>query len=216
MLAGQTASYNGYQYCLFPLDTLNCTQTSSPSSYSHCCGHPCDWIGQTAQYPYYAPCDCTRIWTYPSDGESIYTSDNPVWTPSGLKYVSFLFAHDNNIPAQTHFNQGELIGHTGTAGFVTGDHVHLDQSLIHNDVITNYGITCSGGNVCWALGSSTYPDLVFYLTGDEIIVDTKGMEFDTVPEPPAPTASALLLMMLYKKKKGDKAYGRIQRHTGTV
>lgn len=212
MYAGQRASYNGYQYCLFPLDYMNCTQVSSPSSFSHCCGHPCDWTGPYDDYPYYAPCDCTRIATLPSNGQSIYTSDNPVWTPTGLRYVTFLFAHDENIPAQTHFNQGDLIGHTGTAGQVTGDHVHLDQSLIHNDVITNYGVTCAFGNVCYALGQSTYPDLVFFLGGTETIVNLQGMTFDTVPSHPATNISPVMLLLM--KKLIDKrraAHARIRR-----
>lgn len=200
MRAGETASYNGYQYCLFPLDYLYCTQVSGPSSLSHCCGHPCDWIGSSANYPYYAPCDCHRTATLASNGQTIYTSDNPVWTPNGLTYVSFLFAHDNNIPSQTSFSQGQLIGHTGTAGGV-GDHVHLDQSLIHNDVITNYGIYCSYGNLCYALGASTYPADVFYLTGTETIVQTLGNNIPTVPQhptPPVPPTSRKPLSLIEK------------------
>ena len=213
MLPGQTASYNGYQYCLFPLDIINCTQVSGPSSLSHCCGHPADYVGSYNNYPYYAPCDCTRIWTYPSSGESIYTSDNPVWTPSGLTYVSFLFAHDDNIPAATHFNQGDLIGHTGTTGFALGDHVHLDQSLVQNDSLVNYGITCAGGNVCWALGHSAYPYDVFYITGDETIINTQGMTFEEVPDHPGPGpgGKAVLLVLLAKYKERNKKHGRIQR-----
>lgn len=191
MYAGQKASYNGYQYCLFPLDYMKCNQLSGPDSYSHCCGHPCDWGGAYDNYPYYAPCDCTRTSIIASNGQTIYTSDNQVWTPSGLRYVSFLFAHDENIPAATHYNQGDLIGHTGqksggTVGAI-GDHVHIDQSLIHNDVIASYGIYCSGfGNLCYALGQSAYAYDVFYLGGTEQIVDLKGMTFHTIPETPGP------------------------------
>lgn len=216
MHAGQTASKDGYQYCLFPLDVVNCGQISGQDSGSHCCGHPCDFSGPTEHYPYYAPCDCTRIWTYPSTGESIWTSDNKVWTPSGLSYVSFLFNHDDNPPASDHCNQGDLIGRTGTAGFAFGDHVHLDQSLVHNDRIIQYGITCAYGNVCWALERSAYVYNVFYLGGTEQIIDTKGMTFQTIPagpEPPEPweppdvpvggegSLSTAMLLLLYKYRK---------------
>lgn len=215
MYAGQRASYNGYQYCLFPMDYMDCNQVSGPSSATHCCGHPCDWGGPTANYPYYAPCDCTRIWTYPSSGESIWTSDNQVWTPSGLTYVSFMFVHDDNMTSLTHMNQGDLIGHTGTMGYAWGDHLHLDQSLIRNDVITDYGYQCSAGNGnCYALGQSTYPYNVFYLGGTEQIIDLMGMTFQTIPsspeppeppEPPVPegdlTAGGLLLLCKYRERK---------------
>lgn len=216
MYAGQQASKDGYQYCLFPLDVMDCTQVSGQDSYSHCCGHPCDFIGTYQHYPYYAPCDCTRIWVYEPNGESIYTSDNKVWTPSGLTYVSFMFAHDNNIPAATHFNQGDLIGHTGTKG-AAGDHVHLDQSLVHNDRLIQYGITCPVyGNDCWALERSAYAYNVFYLGGTEQIIDNKNMIFQTIPagpEPPEPweppdvpvggegTLSTAMLLLLYKYRK---------------
>ena len=225
MYAGQQASYNGYQYCLFPLDYLYCTQLSGPDSYSHCCGHPCDWIGTYQDYPYYAPCDCTRTATMPDNGQTIYTSDAPVWTPSGLTYVSFLFAHDENIPAATHYNQGDLIGHTGqkTGGTIgaIGDHVHIDQSLIRNDVITDYGVYCGYGNRCYALGQSAYAYDVFYLGGTETIVQTQGMTFQTIPstpeppgpEPPGPVTptgelKAAVLLLLWKMKRGNKSYGR--------
>ena len=202
MQAGERAYYNGYQCCLFPLDYLNCTQVSGPSSLSHCCGHPADYTGPSRRYPYYAPCDCTRIDILSSNGQTIYTSDSPVWTPSGLHYVTFLFAHDESIPAATHYNQGDLIGHTGTAGQVTGDHVHLDQSLIHNDVITNYGVTCAYGNVCYALGQSVVASDVFFLTGSETIVNTQGMNFQTVPEGPETDDNTLfVLLAAYMKKK---------------
>lgn len=217
MYAGQTARYNGYQYCLFPLDYMNCSQTSSPSSFSHCCGHPADWVGRTARYPYYAPCDCHRIQTLSAYGQTTYVSDNPVWTPSGLHYVTFTFAHDNSIPSQTSFSQGQLIGHTGTAGFVTGDHVHIDQSLFPDDYPVSYGVYCSGGNLCSAQAHSTYPDLVFYLGGTETIVNLQGMEFDTIPDHPGPgpetggNLGAVMLLLIKKAIKRRSLNGRQKR-----
>ena len=186
MLAGETASYNGYQYCLFPLSYIYCTQESSPSSLSHCCGHPADWIGTYDNFPYYAPCDCARTATIASNGQTVYSSVDKVWTPSGLQYVTFLFAHDEAIPSQTYFHQGELIGHTGIAGQALGDHVHLDQSLRRNDTVVSYGITCAYGNLCYALQYSTYADDVFYITGNETIVRPLSSNFIVVPTQPTP------------------------------
>ncbi len=217
MYAGQKASYQGYQYCLFPMDYIDCNQLSGPDSATHCCGHPCDWGGPSDHYPYYAPCDCTRIWTYSASGESIWTSDNKVWTPSGLQYVSFMFTHDDNMTSRTHCSQGDLIGHTGTAGFAWGDHLHLDQSLVRNDQIMRYGYQCPGGNDCWALRNSAYVYDVFYLGGTEQIVDLMGMSFQTIPgvepEPPLPdppgpvtpvgnlSAGTFLLLCKYKLRR---------------
>lgn len=220
MYAGQKASKDGTQYCLFPMDYLKANQLSGPDSYSHCCGHPVDWGFPYNPYPYYAPCDCTRIWTYPENGQSIYTSDAPVWTPSGKTYVSFLFAHDNSIPAQTHFYQGDLIGHSGDkwsgSGYILA-HCHLDQSLVHNDVIVRYPYTCQLGTYCYALGNSAQCYDVFYLGGSEQIIDTLGMHFQTIPSTPEPepweppvvppggegdlTAGGLLLLLKYRNRR---------------
>lgn len=206
MYAGQQASYNGYQYCLFPLDYMNCTQTSSPSSFSHCCGHPCDWAGPSAHYPYYAPCDCHRIQYLPAYAQVTYCSDNPVWTPSGLHYVTFTVVHDDNITSQTSFSQGDLIGRTGTSGYAFGDHVHIDQSLYADDYPVSYGITCSGGNVCAAQEHSTYPQDVFYLGGTETIINLQGMSFQTVPSTPSGglTPTKLMLLLVKKRKELEK------------
>lgn len=182
MRANERASYDGYEVCLFPLDYLYCTQKSGPDSYSHCCGHPADWVGSHYVYPYYAPFSCTRYYYGPdSDGAPVcYVSDDKVWTPKGLSYVSVEFAHDDNRPTKTHFNQGELIGHTGTTppALVTGDHLHMDQSNIANAPLVSYGITCAYGNECYALQNSTTAEDIFYLSGSETIAQTQGMNFE--------------------------------------
>ena len=235
MQAGDTKSRDGYQYALFPIDYLRCNQWFGPNTYSHCCGCPVDWgypideYGNPSSiygtiYPYYAPCDCHRTDILASNGQTIYTSDNKVWTPQGLKYISFLFAHDNNIPAQTTFQQGELIGHMGTKSsggnfIITGAHLHLDQSLTHNAVITNYGVQACGQ--CWGLSNPAAPQNVFYLMGNETIYSTCGHTFQTVPAdpeppgPPGPTGSAAMkLLLLYKVAKNRRSNnGRIKRNT---
>ena len=226
MQAGNTASYDGYQYALFPIDYLKCNQSFGHGTYSHCCGCPQDWgyPGSDTTHPYYAPCDCHRIHTYAANGQTIYTSDNPVWTPSGLKYISFLFAHDNNIPAQTSFHQGELIGHMGTkstSGLLTGAHLHMDQSLKKDSGLVNYG-TCDG-YTCWAIANPAPANTVFYLYGNETIVSTCGFKFETVPaqpeppqppQPPATGSGAVKLLLLYGiEKKRRSNNGRIKRNT---
>lgn len=177
MLAGQTCTYEGNQVALFPLDVVNVTQTSSPSSYSHCCGHPTDFVGTHASYPIYAPFDCHLFESGTSGNRRSYVSDNEVWTLEGLKYVTVSFTHDNNPPTKTHFRQGELIAHTGTAGFVTGDHTHIDQALYANAPLVSYGVTCAGGNLCYAMRDDSPVENVFYLTGDETIINTMGIDF---------------------------------------
>lgn len=184
MQAGDTATktINGvtYECALFPLDYMNCTQVPSAGAYSHCCGTATDWVGPYTRYPYYAPVSCHRVSLGGSDNIARYVSDDQVVTPSGLSYISFLFMHDNNVPSQISFSQGQLIGRTGTAGNVTGDHVHLDQCFGQSIQLVNSGIVCSGGSTCWEVQGGYMPQYVYFITGDEAIVNLRGQLFTQV------------------------------------
>lgn len=220
MLRGQTAIYQDHEVALLPFDIINISQVSTPSSYSHCCGNALDFVGYYAgeKRPYYAPFSCHRTGTTTSG--YIYTSNNPVWTPShGLTYVTVLFSHDNVTPQQTSFNQGDLIGYMGDRGFVTGVHCHTEGANMANAGYINSGVTCAGGNVCWMLSNNKPYASLFYITGDETIRDTKGISFTkwdggvTPPTPPTPPAKKfikLLLMLKRKRKGGLKRYGAVR------
>lgn len=209
MKQGQTlVADDGHQVLLFPLDYLYITQTSSPDSYSHCCGHPFDCVGTYDKYPYYAPCDCTLYYAgTPSSGNPrCWVSNTPVHTPSGLKYVSFEFAHEVDpmySTIGTVRKQGQLIGRTGIAGFVTGDHVHIDQASGQNVPIVNSGITCAGGNECAMLSGSTQPTDIWYIN-DTTIANDAGLSFQTYdgghPQP-TPGAMGKMKFIYYLKKK---------------
>ena len=207
MQAGEKLSYQGSQVCLFPMDYLYATQVSGPGSYSHCCGHPVDWVGPSGNNghdPLYAPFDCHLVYqnNYNSGNCRAYSSDAPVWTPLGLTYVTVAFTHDNNPPAPTSYSQGDLIYHTGDAGFAFGYHCHLDQSNAYGSQLVSYGYYCSPDIPfpCYALSDSQEPYDIFYLSGNETIVDTMGMVFQTwnqPPEPPAPSKDGMPLWMKY-------------------
>lgn len=122
---------DGYEVMLFPLEYLYMSQDEG-GDYSHAGTLAMDFLGWNSlgrvyQCPYYAPCSCTCIASTES-ANRIWQSDNPVHLANGsLSVVSWVVAHDNNPPSVgTHLTQGQLMGHTGTAGFVTGDHLHLN------------------------------------------------------------------------------------------
>lgn len=187
MKAGQKLVHDGHEVCLFPMETMNITQWSSPSSYSHCCGHPFDnAISGQVSVPVYAPFSCHLVHTYPSGNTRVYQSDNEVWTPIGLKNVTVSFTHDPNSPTETRYKQGDLIYHTGTAGMATGDHVHIDQSFTIGAGLVSYGIVCSYGNECYALSGSELPNNVFYVN-DTNIVNGYGKEWKTFDGGDVPT-----------------------------
>lgn len=183
MKPNERLSYRGYQVCLFPMTFINITQWSGSSSSSHCCGHPFDNASNAGQtrVPIYAPCDCTLCY---SDGAvsgntRAYTSTKKVWTPSGLRQVTFSFTHDDDPPAKTSFRQGELIGHSGNTGISFGDHSHIDQSFTPDAVLINSGIICSGmTKPCWNLDGSVSPTSFWYIN-DTQIIDTLGHTFST-------------------------------------
>jgi hypothetical protein len=140
----------------------------------------------------------------------MYVSDEQVLTPSGVKWLAFLFMHDNNPPSKTSFNQGELIGHTGTAGFVTGDHVHLDQCLQNSISLVNSGQTCSAGNVCWMVPNGVMPAAAYFTT-DETEVQLLGQSFtkleDYTPGPgPSGDGGSLGLGLILGIGAGRKKY----------
>lgn len=211
MLANETAVYNSYEVCLFPLPYLNCSQPPY-GTYSHCCDYASDWTGPNASNnPYYAP---FSGYVMDIGGDSqygnyivFYKNSNPVWTPDGLKQdVICVFMHDENLPQiGDTFNQGDLLGHTGSAGPVTGDHVHLDQCFQSSWNIES-GVSCSGGGSCYALTGSVSPAKAYYLTGNETVNYAGGIQFDTYSGGGGLSGSNLwfILGLAVGRKKGGR------------
>lgn len=122
---------DGYEVMLFPLEYLYMSQDEG-GDFSHAGTLAMDFLGwnslgRVLQCPYYAPVSCTCIASTES-ANRIWQSNSQVHLADGsLDYVTWVVAHDNNPPAVgTSLVQGQLMGHTGTAGNVTGDHLHLN------------------------------------------------------------------------------------------
>lgn len=134
MKAGQkSVGDNGLQNALFPIDVMYITQGSG-GGFSHSGTYAIDFVGwngtsQVNRYPYYAPFDCT-LHRITSDRAGVeWRSDKEINTPKGKKKITLVCYHDNDVPNMkvgTKKKQGDYLGRTGTAGYVTGDHVHFE------------------------------------------------------------------------------------------
>ena len=126
---------DGYEVMLFPLPYMYISQ-GELESYSHAGILAIDFMGWGADgriyhAPMYAPCSCKCVATIDENNKGrVFESLNPVHTPTGLQYVTFMCFHDNTPIANVGdtFNQGEIFAHTGTAGEVSGDHTHFNTA----------------------------------------------------------------------------------------
>lgn len=130
-LTGGTVG-DGYQYFLFPLTHINISQDEN-GGFSHRGMLAIDFLGwddsgRVYKCPYYAPCDATCVAKGSAGDWVAWESDDKVHCADGsLCYVCWVQVHDDTpFPVGTKKKQGEIIGHTGTTGDVTGDHLHLN------------------------------------------------------------------------------------------
>jgi hypothetical protein len=129
----------GYQLALFPMDVINISQGEN-GSYSHNGTLCIDFLGNTDVYPYYAPCDCECIARDDTNAFLVWKSSNKVMCADGqIRYITWDCFHDSN-PIHSvgdKISKGDLMGHSGIGGNVSGDHFHLN--IIEGS--TYYGFT---------------------------------------------------------------------------
>jgi hypothetical protein len=117
-----------YQLAQFPMDMIAISQGEN-GSYSHKGTLCIDFVGDYIQYPYYAPCDCELLYRKDDSAIMVWKSSKPVMCADGVvRNIVWDCLHDANplYSVGDKLKKGDLMGHTGIAGNVTGDHLHLN------------------------------------------------------------------------------------------
>lgn len=163
----------GLQLAKFPLDMIHITQGEN-GSYSHLNTLCIDFVGTKPKYPYYAPFDCTCL--YRNDGSAIivWKSNGKVMCVDGQERdLVFTCFHEQPLMYNVgkKLKKGDLLGHTGIGGMVTGDHLHLN--VIEG---TEYkGLVLKGNNSYALVGTELHIFDVFDTTGVNIV---NGLGYD--------------------------------------
>lgn len=146
MIKGQKSVRGGIEDFLCPFTDMYITQGSN-SSYSHKGIMANDVRGAKSgvRYPYYAPCTCKCLKTYPSSGQVMWQSTNKVRFANGrIDYATFMTVHDDTMDAKVGMivPQGNQLGNMGTKGNATGVHCHIEisQSADTSWTKNQYGI----------------------------------------------------------------------------
>lgn len=173
----------GYEVLLFPLEYLNMSQDEG-GDFSHAGTLAMDFLGwgengRVYHCPYYAPCSCRCIGTT-EIANRIWVSTNIVYRADNtLGYVCWVQAHDESPhPVGTVLEQGDLLGYTGTAGEVTGDHVHFNFA---NGTYQGWEQVPPNNN--WQLKNSVHI-YNYCFVNDTVIINGYNHDWKTYDEPP--------------------------------
>ena len=134
MKKGQKSCNREIENFLCPVTDMYRSQDAG-GSYSHKGILANDVRGAVAgiRYPYYAPCTCKCIKTYPVTGQVMWQSVNKVRFANGrVDYATFMTAHDDTMDAKVGqmVEQGKQLGNMGRKGYsnMTGIHCHIEVS----------------------------------------------------------------------------------------
>ena len=128
----QLVASDGYEVCLFPCECMFLNVGRPEHDV-----YALDFLPVTPQgvpmthMPVYASFTGTIVYNG-NDHNCILQSNNKVHTPSGLKYVRLLVAHDDNPPPSVNskFRMGFQFYTTGDYGYSFGEHLHMEYALV--------------------------------------------------------------------------------------
>lgn len=180
-------SSGGYQLALFPMDMIHVTQGEN-GEFSHKGTLCIDFVGTTDKYPYYAPCDCECIGK--GDAYLVWKSSREVMCADGIvRNIVWVNVHEEPLMYDIGKTliKGELMGHTGIGGYVTGDHWHFN--VIEGSTYNGWDYTPDSR----LAGTELHIYDVFAVNGVNIVNGygypwkTSNYQDGTNPPPPTPT-----------------------------
>lgn len=215
----RTATYQGYEVCLYPLDNIGIT--AGPDAANHIVTGVSNtglwdngWHNQQND-PLYAPFTMEYV-AYSSSGNTqMFRSVDPVWIPGSASpvYVTFSVSHSNTlyytsigdtVPQGAHFYD------TGTYGIASGAHVHMCLMLGSRSTMWPVGNNPTYGGIFYSPNPpGTIADF-FYKTEDITISSGWGLNWiDWSGTPSGSSLQIVLLMNLMRKRKqkGVIVYG---------
>lgn len=131
MRANQKLKQGNTEVCLFPLEYMYLTQGELNAGGSHAGILAMDFQGYGAngriyKCPLYAPVSA-KVVVHQTDYVVWESLENVLLADGTISKICWQVGHDDTPPALgTIVQQGDLMGHTGTTGQVTGDHTHLN------------------------------------------------------------------------------------------
>ncbi|MBQ7810380.1 MAG: RICIN domain-containing protein [Clostridia bacterium] len=118
-----------YEYAMFPMTTLNITQGIN-GGFSHQGTLAIDNAGKDSGIESaYAPFTGTITKIYNKFQVWLQSKNPVVWADGTVEYMTILVVHDNDtsdLYVGKEIKQGERFFEEGTAGYATGNHIHLE------------------------------------------------------------------------------------------
>lgn len=170
------------QKALFPMKYLTVTQKYGVDT--HKGSFALDLAGKDSGIsPAYAPFDCTvkKIW---ENGHSVwFQSDAKVQFADGrVDYATVMMTHDDfvsDLRVGQRFKQGNKIYDEGTAGYATGNHIHMEAGL---GKFTGTGWFLNTYNI-WTINNPYPLHRLFWLKKDTIIKASGGYAWKRTTAP---------------------------------
>lgn len=166
------AEVGAQQKAMFIMETMNISQ-GMYGSFSHQGSKAIDFTGNDGGIdPAYAPFDGKVVYISTSAAYIIYESTSPVEFADGtVDYMTVWVMHDNNVGrfyiGQT-FSQGEHFFNEGSAGYATGNHIHLEcaRGTYQGQYKNDYGV--------WCIKNQINPYDALYLSESTYIINDYG------------------------------------------